>query len=139
MRTFLWRVPRRGNVGKTTAWAHPTNSQAPVGRLTCRGRWARHMQRALAGPDRFTRSYLRSRGRTLYPSNARPTLRTHEPQACSRAAESRVPLRRNEDQEVGVGADDSLIGLEVVRLSNIGVILNHVLDVEDLVGLLLRD
>ena len=31
MRAFLRRVPRRGNVGKTTAWAGRANSRAPGG------------------------------------------------------------------------------------------------------------
>lgn len=47
-------------------------------------------------------------------------------------------LQRDEDHGVGVGADDGLLGVEVVAMG-VRVILNHVLDVEDFVGLLLRD
>ena len=47
-------------------------------------------------------------------------------------------LQRDEDHEAGVGADNGLLGVEVVALG-VRVVLNHVLDVEDLVGLLRRD
>ena len=57
----------------------------------------------------------------------------------SRSAASRMPFRRGEDQKVGVSADGDLLGVKGGRLETTRVILHHVLDVEDRIGLLLRD
>ena len=52
--------------------------------------------------------------------------------------QSGVVLGRHKDKEVGVGADDGLVRPELVGVRGARVILNHVIDVEDLVGLLFR-
>jgi hypothetical protein len=50
-----------------------------------------------------------------------------------------VILRRNEYQEVRFGADNHFIRPEPVNIRSIRIVLNHVVDVEDVIDLLLWD